>query len=76
MNTETIKKKLNDYIGKEATIKYNLGRNKYETYNVIIKELYNKVFVVEENKNRLSFSYSDVITKTIKINFKEKDSSN
>ena len=75
MNTETIKKKLNDYIGKEATIKYSLGRNKYETYNVIIKELYNKVFVVEENKNRLSFSYSDVITKTIKINFKEKDSS-
>lgn len=76
MNTETVKKKLNDYIGKEATIKYSLGRNKYETYNVIIKELYNKVFVVEENKNRLSFSYSDVITKTIKINFKEKDSSN
>ena len=75
MNTETVKKKLNDYIGKEATIKYNLGRNKYETYDVIIKELYNKVFVVEENKNRLSFSYSDVITKTIKINFKEKDSS-
>lgn len=76
MNTETVKKKLNNYIGKEATIKYSLGRNKYETYNVIIKELYNKVFVVEENKNRLSFSYSDVITKTIKINFKEKDSSN
>lgn len=76
MNTETIKKKLNDYIGKKATIKYSLGRNKYETYNVIIKELYNKVFVVEEKENRLSFSYSDVITKTIKINFKEKDSSN
>lgn len=75
MNTETIKKKLNDYIGKEATIKYSLGRNKYETYNVIIKELYDKVFVVEEKRNRLSFSYSDVITKTIKINFKEKDSS-
>ncbi len=75
MNTETIKKKLNNYIGKEATIKYSLGRNKYETYNVIIKELYDKVFVVEEKRNRLSFSYSDVITKTIKINFKEKDSS-
>lgn len=75
MNTETVKKKLNDYIGKEATIKYSLGRNKYETYNVIIKELYDKVFVVEEKRNRLSFSYSDVITKTIKINFKEKDSS-
>ena len=75
MNTETIKKKLNDYIGKEATIKYSLGRNKYETYNVIRKELYDKVFVVEEKRNRLSFSYSDVITKTIKINFKEKDSS-
>ena len=70
MNTEIVKKKLNDYIGKKAIIKYHLGRNKYEDYEVVIKELYNKIFVVEEkSNNRLSFSYSDVITKTIKIDF-------
>ena len=70
MNTDLVKKKLNEHLGKEAIIQYSLGRNKFETYDVIIKELYNKVFIVENHTNRLSFSYSDIITKTIKINFK------
>lgn len=71
MNTDIIKNKLTEHIGKEATIKYNLGRNKYECYDVVIKKIYNKVFLVEEKCNNiLSFSYSDVITKTIKIDFK------
>lgn len=66
----TIRKALSQYLGKKVTIKYNLGRNKYETYNVVIKNLYNCVFLVEvDNENRVtkSFSYADVITKTIKI---------
>ena len=29
-----IREKLNDYVGEEVVIKYNLGRNKYEKYNV------------------------------------------
>lgn len=70
MNTEIVKNKLSDYIGKKATIRYNLGRNKYESYDVVIKELYSKVFLVEDGDNILSFTYSDVITKTIKIDFK------
>ena len=44
MNTDLVKKKLNEHLGEEAIIQYSLGRNKYETYDVIIKELYNKVF--------------------------------
>ena len=70
MNTEVVKNKLNEHIGKKVTIKYNLGRNKVESYDVVIKELYNKIFLVEEGSNILSFSYSDVITKIIKIDFK------
>ena len=69
---EKIRKELENHIGKEAVIKYNLGRNKVEKYNVIIKELYNYVFLVEldNNSNEVkSFSYSDIITKTIKIDF-------
>lgn len=69
MNTEIVKKKLNEHLGKKATIEYSLGRNKVESYDVVIKELYSKVFLVEEGNNILSFSYSDVITKTIKIDF-------
>lgn len=65
-----IRGKLNDYIGEEVTIKYNLGRNKYEKYKVIIKELYENVFLVELNNNcKKSFTYTDIITKTIKIDY-------
>lgn len=69
MNPSTVKEKLCSYVGKEAVIKYNLGRNKYEKYHVIIKELYKNIFLVElnESKEIKSFTYSDVITKTIKI---------
>ena len=65
-----VRGKLNDYIGEEVTIKYNLGRNKYEKYKVTIKELYENVFLVElKNNSKRSFTYIDVITKTIKIDY-------
>lgn len=65
-----IRSKLNEHIGKEVIIKYNLGRNKYEKYNVIIKELYENVFLVElDTSEKKSFTYTDVLTNTIKIDF-------
>ncbi len=73
MNIDIVKEELNNHIGKDVTIKYNLGRNKYESYNVRIKELYNYIFLVEmldnDNSKIKSFSYSDIITKTIKIDY-------
>ena len=73
MTIDEVKRQLHQHIGSKATIKYNLGRNKYEKYHVTIKELYNYIFLVEldnsENKEVKSFSYSDVITKTIKIDY-------
>ncbi len=71
MNITTIKENLNKYVGKSVKIKYNLGRNKKEIYVVIIKELFDNIFLVEkkENKEVKSFSYNDVITKTIKFDF-------
>lgn len=72
MTIESIRKELGNHIGKEVVIKYNLGRNKIEKYHVTIKELYNYVFLVEMNNNFnevKSFSYSDIITKTIKIDY-------
>lgn len=70
MRIEYIKNELNKHIGEDVFIKYNLGRNKYEEYNVKIKKLYNNVFTVESNDEIKSFSYNDIITKTIKIDFK------
>ena len=70
MTIDMIKEKLNNHLGSKITIKYNLGRNKYEKYDVTLKELYNHVFLVQlDNKIVKSFSYSDVITKTIKIDY-------
>ena len=73
ITVNNIKEELNKHIGDVVTIKYNLGRNKVEKYNVKIKKLYDHVFTVELNRLKTkeikSFSYSDVITKTIKIDY-------
>lgn len=70
MTIDKVKEELNNHLGDKITIKYNLGRNKYEKYDVIVKELYNHIFLVElSNTNIKSFSYSDIITKTIKIDY-------
>ena len=73
MTLQEIKTKVNNNIGNNVTIKYNMGRNKIEKYNVKIKETYNNIFIVEvRNEKKLeikSFSYTDIITKTIKIDY-------
>lgn len=72
MNIEKIKTELETHLGDEATLKYHLGRNKYEEYQVKIKEIYSRVFLVElkDKENEVkSFSYSDIITKTIRIKY-------
>ena len=74
MTIDQVKNELSNHIGDNVTIKYNLGRNKFEKYRVKIKELYNYVFLVELHNNSKeikSFSYSDIITKTIKLDFSE-----
>ena len=72
INVEKVKANLNNLRGKTIRIKYNLGRNKYESYNVVIKELYDYVFTVLIMDLELvkSFSYADVISKSIRIDIK------
>ena len=67
---ENVKNNIEELIGKEATVKYNLGRNKYEKYNGIIKKTYNKIFLIETNGIKKSFSYVDDLTKNVKISIK------
>ena len=69
MTISQIKKDLLEHIGDIVSIKYNLGRNKYEEYEATIKELYDYVFLVECNNTIKSFTYIDVITKTIRIDY-------
>ena len=72
MTVERVKEVLKSHLGDSATINYDLGRNKVESYDVRIKELYQHIFLVEMQSDAdtlKSFSYSDVITKTIRIDF-------
>lgn len=73
MTINQIKENICNNMGKNVTIKYNLGRNKYEKYNATIKEMYHNIFLVEMKNNEetfiKSFSYNDVITKIIKIDY-------
>ena len=52
MTIDEIKKDLKEHVGHDAFIKYSLGRNKYESYHVTIKELYDYVFLVELKKKQ------------------------
>ncbi len=69
MSIYTVKKELFDHVGDIIKIKYNLGRNKYEEYVAVIKELYDFVFLVDTSLGVKSFSYIDVVTKNVKITY-------
>ena len=69
MTISSVKKDLLEHIGDTISIKYSLGRNKYEEYSAVIKELYDYIFLVDTSYGTKSFSYIDVVTKTIKIDY-------
>ena len=74
MTIYTVKQELFNHIGDIVRIKCNLGRNKYEEYKAIIKEIYNCIFLVEcETDSGInytkSFTYTDILTKVIKIDY-------
>ncbi len=72
VSIKRVKEKLNNHVGKVVELNYSLGRNKFESYDVKIKELYNNIFIVElinDYKCIKSFSYTDILTNTVKIKF-------
>ena len=69
MTISSVKKEMLEHIGDNIKVKYNLGRNKYEEYEAKIKELYDYVFLVDTDYGTKSFTYIDVITKVIRIDY-------
>lgn len=69
MTISKVKMELLNHLGEIVSIRYSLGRNKYEEYEAKIKELYDYVFLVDTSLGIKSFSYIDVITHTIKIDY-------
>jgi len=69
MTISSVKKEMLEHLGDIVSIKYNLGRNKYEEYEAKIKELYDYIFLVDTDLGVKSFSYIDVVTKVIRIDY-------
>ena len=70
----TIKQDLEDRIGSKIMLVAQTGRKRQTARRGILTETYPSVFVVdldpEENSfERVSYSYSDVLTKTVEIEF-------
>ncbi|QRN85219.1 Veg family protein [Clostridia bacterium] len=68
-----IRDNLKDNIGSEVVIRANTGRKRIVEKSGIIEQTYPNVFVVlldasrDEAGRRMSFSYIDVLTKTVEL---------
>lgn len=68
MNIKLIKRYLSTKVGSKIVIIYYGSRNKKERSEGILLKLYNNVFTVKTDNNEIkSFSYIDILIKTIQI---------
>lgn len=70
-----IKSLLDSNLGEEVIVTVQLGRNKKRERRGILTETYRSVFIVDlsdkSTVDRVSYSYSDVLTNTINVSFVE-----
>lgn len=68
----TIKRDIEEHLGEKVTLKANGGRKKILVNNGIIESVYPSIFVVRlesDNERTVTYSYSDVLTKTVQLYF-------
>lgn len=69
---ENIKNDIEKHVGDDVTLKSNGGRKKILVNNGIIDSAYHNIFVIklkDDYKRKITFSYSDVLTKTVQLFF-------
>ena len=75
MSLEEIKEAIKNLKGKPVSMEVNNGRKKMVHYHGVIEDIYNSVFVVkiedEENVNKKSYSFSEVLCGDVKIALKQ-----
>lgn len=76
----SIKKQLDTKIGANLTVVAQAGRKKVIRRRGTLKETYPAIFVVDLNQDenafeRVSYSYADLLTKSIEITFDEEQAS-
>lgn len=68
----TIKRDIECHLGEKVTLKANGGRKKILVNNGVIESVYPSIFVVRlesDNERTVTYSYSDVLTKTVQLYF-------
>lgn len=68
----TIKRDIEGHLGEKVTLKANGGRKKILVNNGVIESVYPSIFVVRlesDNERTVTYSYSDVLTKTVQLYF-------
>lgn len=68
----SIKKDIEDHIGERVTLKANGGRRKVLVNNGVIEKAYPSIFVIRletDTQRTVTYSYSDILTKTVQIVF-------
>ena len=73
-----IKSMLDSHIGKKLTVTSHVGRKKILTRKGKLSETFPAVFVVELDRDesaveRVSYSYTDVLTQNIKLEFENEE---
>lgn len=70
MTIDKIRYSIDSRRGDNVKVVYYGSRNRKEEYKGVIAETYNYIFIIKMGENEVkSFSYSDVLTNTIKIFF-------
>ena len=68
MNIKEIRRFLRYKVGSNVVIVYYGSRNRKEKFNGVLYKLYSNIFTIKlYNGEVKSFSYSDILTKTVQI---------
>jgi len=73
IDIDTVRNSVGNHIGRRVRIKMNRGRHKIDITEGILKEAYPSIFIVEVDKmsegtkRKVSFSYTDILTKDIQM---------
>lgn len=68
----SIKKDIESHVGERVTLKANGGRRKILINSGVIEKTYPSIFVIRlesDTQRTVTYSYSDVLTKTVQIVF-------
>ena len=69
---QTIKQDLEEHVGQKVLLKANNGRKKISIQEGVLEGVYASIFVVRVENDfprTLTYSYSDILTNTVQLNF-------